>query len=499
MSARVRARTRRQTIELRYRRAALVAGLALVLGTVAVFLKDNPFGGGYEIRGVFTSANQLKTGDEVRIAGLRVGEVSGIGAGPRDTSTVTLEIEEGGRPIHADATLAIEPRLILEGNLYVSVSSGTPGAPELPSGATIPQGQTTTPVQLDQVLGVLDVPARGALHRSIGELADGLGPGGASRTAPSAGRERGDAGFRGLRRAVRELDGALASVERTARAARGTRPGDLGRAIRSSGAVAEQLVESPAALADLVTNFERVTGALAADDRALAASVRGFDEVLRSAPPGLRALDGALPALTRFGEAARPALRAAPATLRDTNALLGEIDAVVGERELPSLLDALAPVTARLPLLERRLGDLLPLVTPVMRCVETRVVPTLNTVIEDGPNTTGDPVWLDLMHAFTALTGASPNFDGNATTIRLGVTQGERSVDGILPGLGRVVGGGSEIQGVRPTWLGYGVDPPYRPDERCTDQELPDLTKRSGPPPQWPMSGTPAQTGEERP
>lgn len=486
MSAAPDAQARRASAERRYLRAATIAALGLVLATVAVFLKDNPFASGYELRGIFSSANQLKSGDEVRIAGLRVGEVTEIAPGPRGTSLVTIEVESAGRPIHSDATLAIEPRLILEGNLYVSVRPGTPNAPELRSGAVIPRSRTTTPVQLDQVLGVLDLPTRGALHRSISELAAGLGPAQPARGRSARARP---AGHRGLRRAVRELDGALGDVETVARAARGTRAGDLGRAVGSSRDFAGQLAEDPRALADIVTNFERVSGALAERDRALAATVRGFRNVLRVAPPSLSALDGSLPALTRFGNSLRPVLRSAPATLGKTNRLLAQIDAIVEPGELPALLGELGPLTARLPTLERRLGGLLPSVTSFSRCLSTRVVPTLNMRIEDGPNTTGDPVWLDLMHAFTALTGASPNFDGNATTIRLGVTQGESSINGLLPGLGVVAGGGPEIQGVRPTWLGYGVDPPYRPDQSCTDQALPDLTKRSGLAPDWPMSG----------
>lgn len=468
---------RRKRLERRYRRAATIAVLGLVLTTVAVFAKQNPFAGHYEVRAVFGSANQLKRGDEVRIAGMRVGEVSEIDAGPGSTSLVTLEISDDGRPVHADATLAIVPRLILEGNLFVDLRPGTPNAPELRSGATIPRARTTSPVQLDQLLTVFDVPTRGALHRSIAAFADGLGP------APRRGGGRRVSGAAGLRRAVRELDGALDPAAQLSRAARGTDPGDLGRALRSSSDFTSQLATDPEALADLVTNYRRFTGALAAQDRELRATVSGFDEVLREAPASLRRIDRALPAVTRFGDALRPALRRAPRTLRSTERLLAQIDAIVSTGELPALLDALAPVTATLPRLEDRLGALMRYVVPVTRCVTTRIVPTLNTKISDGPNTTGDPVWLDLMHAFTGLTGASPNFDGNATTIRLGVTQGETSLNGILPGLGRVVGGGPKIQGVRPTWLGYDVDPPYRPDEPCTNQALPDLTKRDGGPP----------------
>jgi hypothetical protein len=105
--------------------------------------------------------------------------------------------------------------------------------------------------------------------------------------------------------------------------------------------------------------------------------------------------------------------------------------------------------------------------------------------MQDGPNTTGDPVWLDMMHAFTAATGATPSFDGNGTAIRLGVSEGENAALGVIPGIGQVAMQKRDILGVRPTWLGFGVEQPWRPDQACASQQLPDLTKRSGPPPDW--------------
>ena len=55
-------------------------------------------------------------------------------------------------PVHEDATLKVRPRLFLEGNFFVDLHPGTPSAPKLDDGGTIPLSQTATPVQLDQVL-----------------------------------------------------------------------------------------------------------------------------------------------------------------------------------------------------------------------------------------------------------------------------------------------------------------------------------------------------------
>lgn len=465
---------RARAFERRNRRAAIIASALLALVTVAAFTHGNPFSHGFRLRADMASSAGLKPGSEVRIAGVRVGSVDSIDKGPGNATVVTLDIDGAGLPVHRDATLAVRPRLILEGSFYVDLRPGSPGAPELPSGATIARGQTSVPVQLDQVLDTFNLATRGALHRSIEQFADGLG-----------GRRPGRTGADGARRTVRSLAASLDSFRRVTRAARGTSPGDLGRAIRSSAATTGQLTADPVALADMVSNFDRMMGDLAANDQALAASVRGFDGVLRAAPGGLGALDTALPEVTRFADALRPALRHAPEALRATSRLLGEGSALMGSRELPALLVRLRPLTANLPSLERRLQDLLRFVTPIDRCLSSRFVPTLDSKLEDDANSTGDPAWLDMLHSFAGVTGSASNFDANGVVVRAGVTQGEASLKNVVPGIADAVGGGTDIQGVRPAWLGYGVEPPYRPDAECAKQPLPDLRARSMPAPAW--------------
>src|SRR5262249_54771868 len=151
-----------------------------------------PFlGSGYELHAVFASANQLKPGDEVRLAGLPAGKVTGIDSGPHNTAVVTMTIASAGRPVHADATLAIEPRLFLEGSFYVALNDGSPSAPALRGGATIPQQQTQIPVQYDQFLDVFDAPVRQALKGMLSQFAAGLGTGsGPASTGTGAGALR---------------------------------------------------------------------------------------------------------------------------------------------------------------------------------------------------------------------------------------------------------------------------------------------------------------------
>jgi ABC-type transporter Mla subunit MlaD len=468
---------RRQAPQRRHLRAAIVATLALVLGTAFVFARQSLFQSGFRVRAVVASASQLRTGSEVRIGGIKVGVVDGISAGPRNTSTIEMRIDDQGLPIHDDAALTVRPRLLLEGNAYVDLNPGTPGAAPLHADAVIPLSHTAVSVQLDQVLDVFDSPTRHALQASVAGLAGGLGRGtGEPPTSPS--------GHDALRAAVRALDGSLIDITRTAHAIRGTRSGDLGRAIASSGDVATQLARE--ALADSVTGFRRVMGDLAAEDHPLAQTVSGFDALLRAAPPSLTKIDSALQPLTQFAGALRPAMHTAPVTLRKASALLGQVGGLTRPAELPRLLEELAPVTSALPSLESRLRTMFGYTNQVTGCIATHVVPVLDTKIQDGANTTGDPAWLDLLHGITGFTSSSTSLDGNAGTDRAGLAFGAAALQGVIPGIGTVAGQLSpQIEGVRPVWLGYGVEPRYRPDQPCAHQPLPNLNAESGPPPSW--------------
>jgi len=483
--------SRARHVVRRSRRAAVVAAVGLVAITLAAFVGLQPFKRPYEVRGVFTSANQLREGSEVRIAGVKVGEVSGVRAGPGKTSIVRLRIDDAARPIHADAELSIEPRLVLEGNFYVALRPGSPRADELPSGATIPQARTSIPVQLDQVLSTFDLATRGALHRSIAEMAQGLG-------APTLTAGPGPAtppGSAELRRAVRELRGALPSATRVARALRGTDPGDLGRTLRSSRDTMAQLAADPRALADGISNFNRLTGALAAQDDDITSSVRSLERLMRTAPAGLSALDRALPPAEAFATALRPALRAAPRPLRRATAFAAQAQRLFGRTELSALLAELAPTFRDLPALERGLERFAPLVTRANRCLEERVAWVLGQKLQDGPNSTGDPVYLDAAHGFAGAGGMVAGFDGNGAATRVGITSNGTQISSILPDLGPIVGLGPQAEGVRPTWLGFGIEPPYRPDEWCATQPKPDLNSRSGPAPAMPADGRAMRVG----
>lgn len=468
-----RANTARSRSEAAARRrliAAAIATFAVAAITIIAFAKDNPLDSPREVRAVFDSAVQLRGGSAVRIAGIDVGRVKSIEPGPEDRSVVTIELDGDAPDIRTDAHLSIEPRLALEGNFYVKVDAGSPDAPVADPDEPIPVEQTDVPVQLDQVLNTFTSPTRKDLARMFSALGEGFG----------TGKDGGRSGARSLRRAVAALDDSLESIGRVSQAARGRHVGDLPAALGSMSEAAAQISRSPEALADLMTNYARMSARLAARDVELAAAVRGFDETFAVAPQTLPAVDSALDELVEFAPALREGLANAPQALADSARLLGEVDRTVRPAQLPRLLDRLRPATTVLPGFLERTEYLSAPISELGRCLNHPVLPALWLVVPDGSLTTGDPAWLEFMHLGGSTGGSSGGFEGNGSALRLGITEGEQTIIGNLPHLGQLEGRLPLNSSMNPEWLGYNNWPAARPGENCADQDLPDLGARAG-------------------
>ena len=77
----------------------------------------------------------------------------------------------------------MRPRIFFEGNLFFDLRPGTPSSGELEDGGTIPASQTSAPVQIDQVFGVLEADTREDLRKLL------VGYGGALNGEPEPGED----------------------------------------------------------------------------------------------------------------------------------------------------------------------------------------------------------------------------------------------------------------------------------------------------------------------
>ena len=251
--------------------------MVVVVGTYLGASKDIPFTKPYELKAVFTNANNIKPKSPVRIAGVEVGKVSKIERRGEDSTdaVVTMKIQKRGLPIHKDATLKIRPRIFLEGNFFVDLKPGTPDQPSVDSGDTIPMNQTSAPVQIDQVLSSLQKDTRLSLKQLLvgyGEAIDGKPT--KAEDKDQAAISKGETAAKSLNDAIDYGKDAFRQTALVNEALLGVEIHDLSKLIRGQQKVFAALDQNEAALQDLITNFNLTTAAFADESGNLSADDR---------------------------------------------------------------------------------------------------------------------------------------------------------------------------------------------------------------------------------
>jgi phospholipid/cholesterol/gamma-HCH transport system substrate-binding protein len=442
-------------------------GILLTLAvTYAVFTKLNVLQSSFTVKAVFqTAASQLEAGSPVRIAGVNVGKVTAVGRGPGDTALATMNIESSGLPIHTDATMKIRPRLFLEGNFFVDLFPGSPSAPTVGDGHTFGLSQTSTPVQIDQVLNTFTDDPRTGMQEIIKGLATALLDGGAQ----------------GLANTYREFAPASIPLAQTAEATQGQRPDDLRDFIVKAADVAGVISARSANLGSLLSGFNQTMGAFAAQQNNLKATFSDLNRTLSVAGPTLTDLDRTLGPLKQFAVAIRPALVKAPRILDDATPLFNAADRLLAPSVAPVLLRELSPALTSLDLLERRLPALLHLVTPVSECVQQKVVPVLDQPVDDGKLSTGQPVWQELVRYPVGLDSAAQNFAGNGYGVRYSFGLSEQLLGTNLGSPDNLLMlGSTPLVGARPAYV-PGSQPPMAPNADCVTQPLTSLAATNVP------------------
>jgi virulence factor Mce-like protein len=444
-------------------------GALVILGLIASFYlaasKHLPFMGGHKVHLEFASANQIAPNAPVRIAGVNVGKVESIDAGPNHTADVTVSLDDKGLPLHTDATARIRPRTFLEGAFFVDLQPGSPSAPDLPDDGTIPVGQTSDPVQLDQILTSLQKPVRDSLRTAAIQLGAAFSKGG-----PQS-----------IHDTLPQLDPLFRKGAVVSEAFTGTEPHDLSQAIASSSHVAAALAHDRPALGGVVRDFSTVSAALADRQRELAATVTGLDQVLHEAPPTLDAFQSATPPARKLVQTARPLLRRAPSVVNPAVPLAGQVRKLLLPSQLPALVDQGAPAVRSLAAASPNGVVTFAGLRPPTSCLLNDVLPTLMTPIEDGDLTTGQPNYRELLYDLTGLASASKNFDGNGFATRYYAGFGDELLTTPFGSPSQELLGLADqpIVGSRPRKPS--VAPPLRPDVPCTQNERPNLAAEDGP------------------
>jgi len=442
------------------------------------FSKHIPFTHGYRLKAVFESANNLRPGSPVRIAGVNIGKVKQVErAGNTRAAVVTMELEDRALPIHKDATLKIRPRIFLEGNFFVDLKPGTPSAPKLSDSDTVPVTQTATPVQLDEVLTSLQSDARTNLQ----DVLDNYGA--ALSQKPTAAQDvgqdpsvQGKTGAQALNSAFKYSAPALRDTAIVNQAVLGTRPGDLSKLVKSFGSVAGALDQNEVQLQDLITNFNVTTGALASQQNNLRLSIRLLAPTLAVANNTLLHLNQAFPATRAFAREILPGVHQTPATIEASFPWIKQTRALLGPKELGGLVKQLQPTTERLANLTDSTIRLLPQADHIAQCLNKVVLPTGDVKLNDGNLSTGVENYKGFWYTLVGLAGEGQNFDGNGMYVRFQPGGGATTVSTGGTNFGGAPLFGNAIAppiGTRPRYTGK--RPPYKPDALCQNQALPDL------------------------
>jgi phospholipid/cholesterol/gamma-HCH transport system substrate-binding protein len=455
----------------------IALGLILVV-TFLAFTKDIPFTKPYELKARFENAPPIQKNQAVRIAGVDVGKVSKIEPVSDDSSaiTVTMKLEDEALPIHEDARIKVRPRIFFEGNLFFDVKPGTPGAPELDSGSTIPASQTSAPVQIDQVLGTLQADTREDLRKLL------IGYGGALNNEPQPGEDddqdedtRGETAGRALNDSLEYSAGALRGAAVVNDAFLGTDAHDLSKLIAGQQRIFAALSTNEGTLKDLITNFNVTMGALATEQANLRETISLLPRVLEAANPTLDSLNAAFPPTRAWALEMIPGVRETPATIDAAFPWIRQTRALLRPAELQGLVNELQPAVDDFAEFTDGQVDFLPVLDRFNRCQLQVILPTGETRIDDGALSTGLQNYQEFFQTMVGLSGESGNFDGNGSYTRFQAAGGGHRVN--TPPIFAAPEGlfGSAARPPLGTRPARGPKAPYRPDAACHRQTPPDL------------------------
>lgn len=343
------------------RLAAILVTLAAVAAALVLSAAGGPTGSTVRVDAIFDNAAGLIPGQDVKIAGAKVGSVTKIELTSRRQARVEMDVDAGFAPFRSDADCIVRPQSII-GEKFVQCDPGTPGGKQLANDGpapTVPVAQTHSPVDLDLVFSALRLPYRQRLTVLVNELGTGL-----------AGRPR------ELAATIHRANPALQQTDRVLKILDRDRA-VLGRLVERSAHVVGELSSRNRDVAAFIERADAVARATASKRGALQQSIERL-------PPLLDQLEPSAARLADFSRDATPLVRqvrfAAP-SVRSVFADLGPLNdaarpALVKLSEASktgrSAVAAARPVATRLSSVARRLPPIVGLSTQLLESMRDR-------------------------------------------------------------------------------------------------------------------------------
>ena len=264
------------------KRTAVLAALAFTLSCVGLMIFVwTQFKGqiplapqGYRVQATFKETGLLVPGADVRISGVTIGRVTDVKAQGLN-SNVTMDIKTQYAPIPADTRAILRQKTLL-GEAYVELSTGTGTGPKLSYGGTIAASHVEGTQSLDQVLNSFDTQTQHNLQALLTGTYTAL-------------YQRGQ----DLNNAVGNLGPAFSSLSGVVGVLDGQR-GNLRRLISNTATVLTTVGGRSADLQSLVTAGEQVLSATAGRNTQLTATVIALPPFLAQLRATLGTLDTTL-------------------------------------------------------------------------------------------------------------------------------------------------------------------------------------------------------------
>ena len=289
--------------------AVFAAVTLLLTGLLAQTLGSFGFGGGPRYRARFTDVTGLLVGDDVRVAGVRVGRVTGIdliqsadGSPEAQVSFTAADV-----PLATSVRAKIRYRNLV-GQRYLALSEGPGGGERLKPDAVIPQTQTTAALDLTVVFN------------GFRPLFTGLSPEDVNKFAFEI---------------IQVLQGE---------------GGTLSDLLRRTASLTNALADRDAVIGRVITNLNTFLGTLDQRDAKLSETIRQMQLLVSGLAADRTAIGGALTNISGLADAttlllrdARPSLAVDISALNTLAGTLVENSAVIESTltRAPGRLDAL--------------------------------------------------------------------------------------------------------------------------------------------------------------
>jgi phospholipid/cholesterol/gamma-HCH transport system substrate-binding protein len=296
------------------RRVAAVVVLIAVAAAVVVIVVGGSDNGGYKVRAIFDNAGFVIPGEDVKVAGVKVGTIDAIDVTPEFKAAVVLNItDEGYQDFRQDAECIVRPQSLIGERFVECEPTQAHGAGEEPPPELekiergpgegqylLPVSQTAKSVDLDLINNIMREPVRERLSIILDDLGIGV-----------AGRGE------DLGAVIRRADPALKEVDKL-----------LKILASQNKALARLAVDSDTILGPLARERRHVTGAIENAGEVAQATVErrvDLEADIERLPEFLRQLTPTMVQLGALSDEMTPVLTDLGAVAPDINRMVIEL------------------------------------------------------------------------------------------------------------------------------------------------------------------------------